>query len=606
MPCDHQPPVVTAILVRPTQSRAFAVVHFNENATRLIYTERPREEQHAHLISVAIGSHERQDWGIVPGDEAVVAPNGQHIAFVAYDNVWIARTWDVPTAGSRLPDLTTPAGARAVGLRQVTVEGGGYAGWQDSATLTWGLANTVYREHLLNSTAAIAVVARIQLRVPRPRPGGRLAFINARLITMRGGEVLPYGTLVVDQNRIVAIGAAGRVRIPHDATIVDAKGTTLIPGFIDVHYHHLHGVDPQDPQEVIPEQSWPYVANLAYGVTTAFDPAGMSADVFARAELVEAAGLIGPRIFTSGIPVLGESRDWNPGYVAIDSLGDARHAVRRLREYGALLIKEYEQPRRDQRQWILEAAREAGVGITAEGGYRPEETLSMVLDGYAAWEHALRYMPLYGDVVKLAAMTGACYTPTLVVSLPYFDFPDYMVTHDPNVTLEKARRFIPPSGLWRGRPVPTLPTLADMAQHARDAATIAKAGGCVAVGAHGIMPGLGTHWEMWGLVLGGLAPLEALRAGTLRGAEKLGLAQDLGSLEPGKLADFVVLDANPLEDIHNSTKIRYVVKNGMVYDAESMTEIWPRLRPLQRFHWQSPQEAARVAAPAPRLLRTAQ
>ena len=84
-----------------------------------------------------------------------------------------------------------------------------------------------------------------------------------------------------------------------------------------------------------------------------------------------------------------------------------------------------------------------------------------------------------------------------------------------------------------------------------------------------------------------MTPMEALRAATINGADKLGLAPDLGSVEAGKLADLVVLDADPLADIHNSAKIRWVVKNGTVYDAETMKELWPEEKPLPRFFWQS-------------------
>ena len=113
-----------------------------------------------------------------------------------------------------------------------------------------------------------------------------------------------------------------------------------------------------------------------------------------------------------------------------------------------------------------------------------------------------------------------------------------------------------------------------------------RAGGKAQLGAHGQLQGLGAHWELWMLQQGGLTPLEALRAATLHGAQYLGLDGDLGSIEPGKLADFVVLDKNPLEDIRNSTSIRYVMANGRLYSADNMDEVYPEQKPRPPFFWE--------------------
>jgi len=167
----------------------------------------------------------------------------------------------------------------------------------------------------------------------------------------------------------------------------------------------------------------------------------------------------------------------------------------------------------------------------------------------------------------------------------------------------KLRRFVPEEVLdWHRRRAIAPEEEYHFKDVAVSAAAIARAGGKVCLGAHGQLQGLGAHWELWALAMGGLTNLEALREATLNGAEKIGLERDLGSLEPGKLADFVVLDANPLEDIHNSQKIRYVVKNGFVYDAASMTEVWPERQHLQKFFWMTDADGSRFAAPEPAQL----
>ena len=116
------------------------------------------------------------------------------------------------------------------------------------------------------------------------------------------------------------------------------------------------------------------------------------------------------------------------------------------------------------------------------------------------------------------------------------------------------------------------------------AKAIVDAGGRVQLGAHGQLQGLGVHWELWMLEQGGMSPLEALRSGTLWGAEYIGIGEDAGSLEPGKLADLVVLDANPLDDIKNSERVHMVMKNGFLYDAD-LNEVWPEAQPVAPLRW---------------------
>lgn len=106
------------------------------------------------------------------------------------------------------------------------------------------------------------------------------------------------------------------------------------------------------------------------------------------------------------------------------------------------------------------------------------------------------------------------------------------------------------------------------------------------MGGHGQLQGLAAHWEMWMLHEGGFSPMEVLRAATLHGAEYIGLDQDLGSIEPGKLADLVVLDGDPLEDIRATARPRWVIKNGRLYEAERMAERLTGERPEARFYWQ--------------------
>jgi hypothetical protein len=125
--------------------------------------------------------------------------------------------------------------------------------------------------------------------------------------------------------------------------------------------------------------------------------------------------------------------------------------------------------------------------------------------------------------------------------------------------------------------------------HARFAKQVVDAGGRVGIGSHGQLQGLGMHWEMWMMATGGMTPMEVLKSATMSGAWAIGMEKDLGSLESGKLADLIVLDANPLDDIHNTNTIRYVMKNGRLYEGDTLNEIWPRQRELPAMMWKEPE-----------------
>ncbi|MDH4110130.1 MAG: amidohydrolase family protein [Gammaproteobacteria bacterium] len=420
----------------------------------------------------------------------------------------------------------------------------------------------------------------IELSVPRAKPTGVVAFTGARLITMNGDEVVENGNVVVRDNRIVAIGAADTVDIPAGAERFDVSGKTIIPGLIDVHAHMGYGV-----LDVNPQKEWRYYANLAYGVTTTHDPSASTHTVFGQSEMVEAGVMVGPRIFSTGFILYGAII---PDLAVINSYADALSHVRRLKSLGAFSVKSYMQPRREQRQWVLRAARAEGMLVFPEGGGDFPANMGMVMDGHSGIEHALSVGAIYRDAVELFAKSRAGYTPTLLVA--YGGLPGefwFYQNHDV-WTDNKLQSFFPP------RQIDARSRRREMAadddfNHKNVAAgmrQISEAGGLVLLGAHGQLQGLGAHWELWAIGQGGMAPHDALRAATLNGAVYLGMDEHLGSLEPGKLADLVVLDANPLDRLENSTSVRMTVINGVVYDANTMDQLWPRREPRGSFHFQ--------------------
>ncbi len=408
----------------------------------------------------------------------------------------------------------------------------------------------------------------ISLEVPRARPRGTVAFTGARVITMRGGnanETLEDATVVVKDNRIVAVGPRASTAVPAGARTVDARGKTVIPGLVDAHAHaHYASVG------VIPERFWSYDANLAYGVTTMHDPSATSWEVFTEGEMVETGALRGPRVYSTGNILYGAGgRDATP----MANLDEARHHMRRMKRLGAISVKSYMQPRREQRQWILQAAREESMLVVPEGGGKFEENLGFVMDGHTGLEHALPITPIYRDVVELFSKSRSGYTPTLLVAYGGLSGEHWFYQHANVFDDPKLRRFTPEKYL-AARAIRRPVMAPEWDWHHKDVAAgcrqIVEAGGSVQIGAHGQRQGLGAHWEIWALAQGGMRPADAIKCATWNGAWYLGMDHAIGSIEPGKLADFVVLDANPLEDIRNTNTVRWVVKNGEVFDGDTL------------------------------------
>jgi hypothetical protein len=254
---------------------------------------------------------------------------------------------------------------------------------------------------------------------------------------------------------------------------------------------------------------------------------------------------------------------------------------------------------RQQRQWIIQAARELSLMPTTEAGLDYKLDLTHVIDGYSGVEHALPIAPLQDDVVQLFKASQTTNSPTLLVSYggPFGE--NYFYTKEEVHDDPKLRRFMPEATLDAktrrrgagagGSPGPAGWFLDEeyvFPKHAEFVKRLVEAGGRAGVGSHGQLQGLGYHWELWALASGGLSRHDALRAATIVGAEAIGMGTDLGSLEPGKLADILVLDRDPLEDLRNTTSLRYVMKNGRLYEADTLNEVWPQPRPLPRQLWQ--------------------
>jgi imidazolonepropionase-like amidohydrolase len=201
--------------------------------------------------------------------------------------------------------------------------------------------------------------------------------------------------------------------------------------------------------------------------------------------------------------------------------------------------------------------------------------MTHVLDGHTGIEHNVPVAPLYDDVLTLMAASKTGYTPTLIVNYGGLNGEFYWYQESDVWTNPRLSRFTPPEVLEPRSRRRVMAAADDYSylETARAAKALLDRGGKVQLGAHGQLQGLGAHWELWMLQQGGMTSHEALRAATLHGAQYLGLDGDLGSIEPGKLADLVVLERNPLESVRNSESLRYVMVNGRLYDADTLAQL---------------------------------
>ena len=549
-------------------------------------------------------------------DEVMISPDGRRALLRANRNVYMVTV--PPISGGTVPTVSAAGGA--VPAWRLTKVGGDFIGWTaDSKAAVYSIgrsffihdlalasevdaANRANAEAESERTAAAPAPAPatekpadptqkpappskvptweyeahrvdVEIKVDRDKPKGTLALRNARIITMNGDEVIPRGDIVITDNRITAIGPAGKVTIPGSAEVRNLAGKTIMPGLVDVHAHTwvAWGVHRAQVSQ--------FLAQFAYGITTQRDPQTSSEDALTYQDLMEAGFLVGPRLYSTGPGIFGADN--------IRSLEEARDVLRRYADhYNTKTIKQYLAGDRKVRQWVIMAAKELGLTPTTEGGSNFTMNLTLMQDGYAGLEHSLPISPFYGDVIKLGAASGITYTPTFIVS---YGGPTGLQRYLTTVDIDaepRLRRFTPHDELdkWK-RTSFNREDQYVYPLHAKQLAKWVEGGAKTGLGSHGEVQGIGAHWELWMMASGGMKPHAALRAATLDGAHSIGLSKDIGSLETGKLADLIVLDANPLDDIKNTSTISQVMKNGRLYDTATLDETYPRKKPLGAQWW---------------------
>jgi hypothetical protein len=511
-------------------------------------------------------------------DDIRISPDGRHALAIFAQQLHLI---DMPPGASETVDLEKSS----AGHRKLTDVGADFAEWSaDGSTIYWTLGSTIFSRPLAGNGAVRTTDAVVE--ISRDAPKGAILLRGATVLTIGKAGTIEDADLLIVDNRIAALGPRGSVALPQGATVQDVSGRFIIPGLIDTHDHYA-----DIRRGVLDFDSWGPRANLAYGVTTGFDPSTLSIDTFAYQDAIDAGLMVGSRMPSTGPAIFSFNR--------FQSLDEVRAVLRRYRDfYRTRNLKEYRTGNRRVRQWFVQAAHELGMQPTTEGALSLKLDLTQIIDGFPGNEHSLPAVPLGEDVLTLLSKSRTSYTTTLQIGNGGPWAQDYFIVRDQLSDDPKLNRFSPRfvvdvktrQRTWRHFSEYLFPGIA------AGAAAIQRRGGLVGMGSHGEMPGIGMHWEMEAHVLGGMTPIEAIHAATIGSAETIGRQDEFGSIEPGKFADLIILTKDPSTNIRNTLAIGQVMKNGRLYDGETLDEVWPRRRPL-------PEPWFRNDAPSPGIVQ---
>ncbi|MEJ0038003.1 MAG: amidohydrolase family protein [Gammaproteobacteria bacterium] len=508
---------------------------------------------------------------------ALLSPDGKSL--LLHDNAtrygqidWVDLSQvDLGNAGLRVSArIGGPGGDSASSnvKRLSTVMGGSSPFWSaDHRAVYFMVADRVFRAAVEAKQPPAQSVARIGLSLPRAAPAATLVIRGAHLLTFDGDLEIPDGDLVIEDGRITALGASGTVAIASSARVIDAHGKTAMPGFISTHSHHFELYNIGPPSAF----AWILQAKLAYGFTTVFDPAAPMA-LYSFSDLAQAGRFEGPRILQTG-PI----QQWDE---RLNSSEDARRLVKRNRLHDDCCVKVYDIGGRLNRQWMWNAAEEAGLIPVPEADSSLQATLSFILDGVAHVAHGMQ-MPVYDDVRQLLGRSGSSMSYQFTVAASGGPTAlSYGLNHDLDEEDSRLREWVPYEYLQsRDRRRLTVSDKEFVFQlYGESLARLMDAGMRIHLGEHGVMPGLANHWGIWDLA-SGAGNKRALAAATVDAAYALGVEREIGTLQPGKLADIVILDGNPMEDIRATSRVRWVIRGGELFDPSTLSKVLPAPAP---------------------------
>ncbi len=501
-----------------------------------------------------------------------VSPNSNYLAFAERFKVFVTPFIESGQA------IDTGPKAKNIPVKKLSTRAGEGINWNgQSNQLYWSLGADLYQATVAQTfeisehqekPSGEPLKTYLGYSKKRDKPSGKIAFVGGKVITMEDQKIIENGVVLVEGNTIIALGSKDSVEVPDDAKVIDITGQSILPGLIDAHAHGAQGSN-----EIIPQQNWKNYAGLALGVTSVHDPSNDTTEFFAASEMQKSGQIVAPRLFSTGTILYGATV---PGYTAhVDSLADAKFHIERLQKAGAFSVKSYNQPRRNQRQQFIQAAREANMMVVPEGGSLLQHNLSMIVDGHTTLEHSISTAKIYDDIKQLWSQSDMAYTPTMGVAYggisgEHFWYDTTDVWQHPRLSQYVPSEILDPRSMRRTK----APhhhynhiNVAKVAKQIQDLGILVNSGG------HGQREGLAMHWEMWMMAQGGMSALNAIATATIAPAKTLGLDSQIGSLKVGKLADIIVVDGDITEDIRLSDKIVYTMVNGRLYNSETMNEV---------------------------------
>jgi imidazolonepropionase-like amidohydrolase len=423
---------------------------------------------------------------------------------------------------------------------------------------------------VLFGLTAIAIGCDGAEPVPEPveMTPGLQAFVGGRLIDGTGAAAIENGVLVVRDGRIEAVGTSDSVTVPADAEQIDVSGRTLMPGMVNAHGHvnNIEGLDQVDYTEAQVERQLGLYAR--YGVTTVFSLGGDGPESMTVRDRQDSTDLEQARIYVAGNIVTGPSPE------------EAREQVAEVAASGADVVKiriddnlgSGTKMTQETYQAVIEAAHEHGLKLTAHMYYL-EDAKGLLEAGADLLAHSVRDVAVDDELVTLLRETGVCYCPTLMREVSTFAYesrPDWFDDEFFSKEVDPAVIAALDSEAWRERSssasAQTYKAQLEVAK--ANLKTLSDAGIPIAMGTDtgpaARFQGYFEHGELALMVEAGLTPMQAIVASTSSAAQCMEVDADLGSLEAGKWADFLVLGANPLDDIANTKTLETVYVAGNV------------------------------------------